>query len=111
MEYLGSLPLPIDITIWFGTSVICTSGSKHILNAGIVTDSRWLTCIQLSISAIIGKSLLVLSESKDTALANVPSQVSQLYWLLSLTFVVGFGTLNASFSYLPGKFRPLSVKR
>ena len=112
MEFLGNLPVGVDVAIWFGTSVICTSGSKHILNTGIIQESRWLTLIQLSLSALIGKILLVSREKVEetvpvestTKLTDL-TNVSQLYWLLSLTFVVGFGTLNASFSYLPGTLR------
>ena len=117
---MNTLPLPIDVVIWYATSVVCTSGSKQILNAGLVPSSRWLTMSQLIVAAMVGWAVLASGLVRETSAATPKQQQTnnssgggggggsgggdgweRARWALAGTFVVGFGTLNAAMGVIP----------
>ena len=116
MVNVNTLPLPIDVVIWYATSVVCTSGSKQILNAGLLPSSRWLTMTQLIIAAIVGWALLATGLVREASTPTKAGAASAkpdsggggggdghdgARWALAATFVVGFGTLNAAMGLIP----------
>jgi len=116
MVNMNTLPLPVDVVVWYLTSVVCTSGSKQILNAGLLPNSRWLTMTQLIIAACVGWAVLTTGLVRETTTKpNGASTKSggngssssggdgweRTRWALAGTFVVGFGTLNAAMGLIP----------
>ena len=108
----ASFPLPVHFALWYLTSVVCTSGSKYILKSGVLPSRALLTFVQLTIAAVCGRLLLSTglireaSPSRDAAAAGDKSDTAsgpawQKRWALAMCFVVGFGSLNASFSHMP----------
>ena len=98
---MDSLPLPADIAVWYISSIVCTSGSKHLLSSGVLPSALWLTLLQLCIGSALGKGLLAFGLVHEPGGAVGAAGYGAMRWKLAATFVVGFGSLNASFSLMP----------
>ena len=101
------LPLPVDFALWYLTSVVCTSGSKYFLNSELLPDAFMLTFLQLTIAAACGRLLLsggMIREAPSSSIRDSSEDQGAPWkkrWALAMCFVFGFGSLNASISYIP----------